>query len=273
MTQEELSQALYDKVDAEMNQFKDWLLTQPLEEILSHAYTYAVKQDILLELDSIDLTEKQTRALLQSSTPLEDLYKALDKWDVNMMADIQECIEHRADAVIEANRLQAEVPVYPHPASYAQKHGELEQYRASQKANVACKEAIEVAIREHYHDNHLDSQAAAQVIEAFGLDRTLYVLANTVQQKDWDERFSRGNRQWAKTIRIPQNPDAWGNDRNSQFVVDSHSGLTNLFLSIVREEYCQEQEKAPKPSVLGKLQIQPKKNSPKYSAKSTGQER
>lgn len=51
MTQEELSQALYDKVDAEMNQFKDWLLTQPPEEILSHAYTYAVKQDILLELD------------------------------------------------------------------------------------------------------------------------------------------------------------------------------------------------------------------------------
>lgn len=59
MTQEELNQALYDKADAEMKKFTDWLLTQPPEEILKHAYVYSVKQDILLELDSIDLTAEQ----------------------------------------------------------------------------------------------------------------------------------------------------------------------------------------------------------------------
>lgn len=273
MTHEELNMALYDKADGEMKQFTNWLLNQPPEEILKHAYVYSVKQDILLGLDSADLTEAQARALLQSPTPLEDLYKALDKWDVNMMADIQECIERRAEDVIAANRLQAEVPVYPHSASYAREHWELEQYRASSKANIACKEAIEAAIREHYHDNRLGGQAAAQVIEAFGLDRVLYVLANTVQQKDWDERFSPANRQWAKTIAIPKNPDAWGDDRNSQFVVGSHSGLTDLFLSTVRQEYCREQEKTHKPSVLTKLQTQAVKNSPKISAKSKGQER
>lgn len=273
MTQEELNQALFDKADAEMEKFKSWLLAQPPEEILNHAYIYSVKQDILLGLDSADLTEEQARALLQSPTPLEDIYKALDKWDVNMMADIMECIESRADAVIAANRLQSEIPLYPHPASFAREQGELEQYRASNRANVACKEAIEAAIREHYHDNCLDSQAAAQVINAFGPDRTLYVLANTVQQKDWDARFSPGNKEWAKTIYIQKNPDAWGNDRNSQFVVGSHSGLTDLFLSTVRQEYCQKQEKAHKPSVRAKLQTTPKATSPKRSAKLNGQER
>ena len=77
---------------------------------------------------------------------------------------------------------------------------------------------------EYYHDNRLDSQAAAQVINTFGLDRTLYVLANTVQQKDWDGRISPGNKAWAKTI--PINPDAWGAGRNASFVVNSHPGLT-----------------------------------------------
>ena len=33
--------------------------------------------------------------------------------------------------------------LYIYPASYVREHGELEQYRASYKANIACKEAIE----------------------------------------------------------------------------------------------------------------------------------
>ena len=110
-------------------------------------------------------------------------------------------------------------------------------------------------------------------MEAFGLDRTLNVLANTVQQKDWDGRISPGNKEWAKTMPIQKNPDAWGADRNTQFVVNSHSGLTNLFLSTVRQEYCQKQEKAHKPSVRAKLQATPKITSPKYSAKLITQER
>ena len=34
------------------------------------------------------------------------------------------------------------VPVYKYPAAYARENDELEQYRASYKANVACKNAI-----------------------------------------------------------------------------------------------------------------------------------
>ena len=86
-------------------------------------------------------------------------------------------------------------------------------------------------------------------------------------------RFSPGNKEWAKSIPIQKNPDAWGADRNCQFVVNSHSGLTDLFLSTVRQEYCQKQEKARKPSVRAKLQATPKTTSPKYSAKLITQER
>ena len=104
-------------------------------------------------------------------------------------------IEQRAEAALDAQR---ELPLYRHDAAYAREQGDLDLYRASRRANIACKEAIEVSISEHYRDNRLDKDAVPQVIEQFGYTRTLYVLANTVQQKDWDERFSRPTRRGPK---------------------------------------------------------------------------
>ena len=274
MTNEERNTALYQKMFAEQEKFRDWLKGQPPVEILNHAYEYTIREDILLSLEYHDLSDAQADALMKSPSPLADVFRDFDKRETDHMETIWDCLESRADTILEEQRRTLrETPVYPYPASYAQEHGELEQYRASNRANIACKEAIESAIREHYHDNQLDSQAAAQVVDAFGLDRTMYALANTVQQKDWDARFSLGNKEWAKTIPIQENADAWGADRNCQFVVNSHSGLTELFLSTVRQEYCQKQEKAHKPSVRAKLQNKPEKNSPKISANLKGQER
>lgn len=183
--------------------------------------------------------------------------------------------QERNTALEKQRRAFRETPVYPYSGGYAYEHGELDQYRASLKANIACKEAIEAAIREHYRDNRLDGTAAEQVIEAFGLERTMYVLANTVQQKDWDGRFSPRNKEWAKTIPIHANPDAWGADRNSQFVVDSHPGLTDMFLDTVRREHCQQKEadKSVRPSVRAKLREPQNPTSPKRSAKLKEQER
>lgn len=274
MTNEERNTALYQKMFAEQETFRDWLKGQSPEEILNHAYEYTVREDILMSLEYHDLSDAQADALMKSPSPLADVFRDFENRETDHMDVIWDCLESRADTILEEQRRTLrETPVYPYPASYAQEHGELEQYRASNRANIACKEAIEAAIREHYHDNQLDSQAAAQVVDAFGLDRTLYVLANTVQQKDWDARFSPGNKEWAKTIPIQKNPDAWGADRNCQFVVNSHSGLTDLFLSTVRQEYCQKQAQKVKPSVLEKLQNQPNSTSPKISAKLKREER
>lgn len=47
------------------------------------------------------------------------------------------------------------VPIYLYPGAYAQRHGEIEEYRASRQANIACRDAIDAAIREHFRDNVL----------------------------------------------------------------------------------------------------------------------
>lgn len=166
--------------------------------------------------------------------------------------------------------MMKDVPIYKYPASHAQEHDELNAYRASNKANMACKEAIEEAIRDHYRDNCLGSDAVKQVVEQFGYDRVFHVLAVTVRQKDWDGRISQDNKAWAKTVPVFENPDAWGTDRNCYLGVNSHPGLTDLFLSQARKAHAQEQQKS---SVRDKLKKQPETTSPKLSAKSKGQER
>ena len=59
-------------------------------------------------------------------------------------------------------------PLYPHTAAYALEHGELEQYRASLQANIACKNAIEAAIRQHFDGMHLNKAAVTEVVSAYG---------------------------------------------------------------------------------------------------------
>lgn len=162
-------------------------------------------------------------------------------------------------------------PVYIYPAEYAREHGELEAYRASSKADIACKEAIEAAIRDHYRNNRLDTSCVKQVSDEFGCERMLRVLANTVRQKDWDGRISRDNKAWAQTIPIYANPDGWGQDRNVYFVVESHPGLTDLFVTQARKEYAREQENPKeRDSVLAKLRkpkVEPSIKAPFPKAK------
>ena len=161
--------------------------------------------------------------------------------------------------------------VYIYPAEYAREHGELEAYRASSKADIACKEAIEAAIRDHYRNNRLDTSCVKQVSDEFGYERMLRVLANTVRQKDWDGRISRDNKVWAQTIPIYANPDGWGQDRNVYFVVESHPGLTDLFVTQARKEYAREREKPKeRDSVLAKLRkpkVEPSMKAPSPKAK------
>ena len=164
-------------------------------------------------------------------------------------------------------------PLYQHNAEYAREHGELEIYRSSMKANIACKEAIEAAIRGHFDGMHLDKAAVSDVIEAYGLERTCYVVANSVQQKAWDGRFSNDNKEWAKQFEITGtgSPD---DDRRSLFVVDSHPAVFDGFIHELRREHLVEQPpRQDKPSLytsMGKAHGQVKLRS-QTQAKSTKQ--
>lgn len=111
-------------------------------------------------------------------------------------------------------------PLYPYSAEEARIREELPLWRASHRANVACKEAIEAAIRQHFDGSYLENNCLDDVLKEYGYERTTWVLANTIQQKDWDGRFSDRNQAWAKSIPIPQDKR-----HNLEFVVSSHPAV------------------------------------------------
>ena len=237
MTNEELNTALYKKAFAEQEKYRDWLLRQSPEEILSHTYEYTVREDILLSFESEDLSDSQALALLSSPSLIADIFHDFERLETDYMQTIHTCIEDCADNRIAIDQ----APLYTQSATYAREHNEIDAYRNSRKANIACKEAIEDAIRENYHNNRLDTSCVGRIADRFGIDRVQYVLANTVQQKSWDERFSRSNHSWAESVTVAEDGNEFVGDRRTAFVVDrSHPGLTDLFVTAFRRDVLHE---------------------------------
>lgn len=255
--------ALFNKMTAEQERYKAELLMKTPQEILDNAYEYALREDILFSLDTNDLTDVQAEALLQTDTPLNDIVQTIENLETSYMDAIRNGIERRADEMIAAQcaaiqKEQKRVPLYLHDADYAWQNGELEQYRASFQANVACRDAIDVAIREHYHDNRLGTEAVSQVVEQFGIERTLHVLAATARHKSWDARISYENRTWAFTM-----PDPDPSDRSVYYVVhQSHPGLVSNFMKWTREM----EQSQKRPSVTDRLKSAKAAPKPKKSA-------
>lgn len=107
---------------------------------------------------------------------------------------------------------------------------ELADWRESLRENRECAKAIEQAISEHYHDNILEN-CTEELINRFGFDRINWVLANTLQEKSHDGRFSASNKEWAAGFYIPNDETRW------TFCVESHPGLTDLFVNQMRKAW------------------------------------
>lgn len=119
--------------------------------------------------------------------------------------------------------------LYLNSLSEAKRQDEIALWRASHIKNVACKQAIEEAIRKSFDGMHLDANCAQSVIDSFGFKRVGWVLSSTLQQKQYDGRFSPQNKTWAASTFIP--PCA----RNYEFAVESHPAVLDGFVNAFRE--------------------------------------
>lgn len=126
--------------------------------------------------------------------------------------------------------------VYMYSPDMARQNGELDQYREGRRLNAACAKAIDKAISDsNYKLNHYDlGSAVEKTVSEYGWERVNMVLANTVQYKDYDGRFSHDNREWAKRIPLP---DA-ARDSRAGFVTDAHPYLLDGFIDRARTYQC-----------------------------------
>ena len=110
MADTELNSELYKKMSAEQDKFRSWLLDQPPADILDHAVEYAVREDILMEMEALELPDDQARALLASPDAMSDIYRTFSKMaDTGHMDVVRECIEDRAATLSMEQAVQEEV--------------------------------------------------------------------------------------------------------------------------------------------------------------------
>ena len=62
MNTNDLNMALYEKMAAEQDKYRDWLKSQPPEEILHHTYEYTIREDIVMAMEELELTDAQAEA-------------------------------------------------------------------------------------------------------------------------------------------------------------------------------------------------------------------
>ena len=113
----------------------------------------------------------------------------------------------------------------------AKQHDEVQDWKKSFRCNIHCAKAVEDTIRRGFDGRHLSGESAKNVIEEYGFKRLAFVLANTLQEKGDDGRFSSSNKDWAKDIHIPKERDL-----NYMFAVQSHPAVLDGFINLYRKE-------------------------------------
>ena len=181
---------------------------------------------------SSDKDTKELKGSLETirSTAAEMIESIDAKLKVLLAEKSQEQTQETPEPVKEEKPSYHDVPVYREMANYAYEAGELDMYRASRDANMACKEAIEAVISENYVDYRLSTRVAVEtVLEQFSEERVQYVLANTVQHNLHDGRYHAENKDWAGKISVCE-------ENSESFIVSQvHPGLVNLFINQFKE--------------------------------------
>lgn len=229
----DINTQLYNKMEAEQKQYREWLLGLPPEEILDHANEYTVRNEILMAVFNYGaLSDEKLDVLMSSSSPLADVVKEYLNMEDERMDMALAAVDSRAEYVIqEARNKPLTTPIYPHIAAYAVEHGESDAYSASCKAYVNCKRSIETAINNNYDGYHLGKECVSDVIKMYSQERVTDVLAYTVRHKERDGRFSRDNKAWANSI------DTSHMEKGPyHLVVNSHPGVLDGFISKFRRE-------------------------------------
>ena len=126
----------------------------------------------------------------------------------------------------------------------AEKARQRELSRLEHGQRLECKKDIDALIAEKFNGFVLPRNTADEIIDKYGIDCVEFVLANTVTHFDYDGRFSRNNKDWAKDI-VAENE--W---ENNDLILSSHpavlDGFTNQarrYINVLWEKEKEAQEK------------------------------
>ena len=260
------------EVEEDTSAIQDMRKDRHTKEVEAESVAYTVCQRYGIETSDYSFgyiagwsSDKETKELKGSlETIRKTAAELIDSIDAKLKVLLAEKTHEQTQEIPEPYKEEKQsyhdVPIYREMANYAYEAGELDAYRASLDANMACKEAIEAAISENYVDYRLSTRVAVEtVLEQFSEERVQYVLANTVQHNLHDGRYHAENKDWAGKISVCEE------NSESYIVSQVHPGLVNLFINQFKEllpEITQEQHDTvsspePEKTVVSKHRLTP----------------
>ena len=101
MKKEQLENRLYERMSAENEAFLADLKTKPADEIISHAYEIACRDNLLILFeDETGLSERQLAVLNEFEHPLSQLYTDWLSHDTDEMDDFRDSIASFANDIL-----------------------------------------------------------------------------------------------------------------------------------------------------------------------------
>ena len=228
MTKEQLENKLYERMSAENETFLTNLKAKPVDEIISHAYEIACRDNLLMLFeDETSLSERQLTVLNEFEHPLSQLYTDWLSRDTDEMDAFRDSIASCANDILrkrtEEKYRDPAQPVYPNTRSEAMARGEIFEWMASRDRTLTCAGTFEKDATNAYNDGKL-SAFLKEWTNTYGKDRCMFVLACTMRQRTGDERFYPPARQAADRFAALQKQMGGHTD---VYAVDNHSCVIN----------------------------------------------
>ena len=228
MTKDQLENTLYERMSAENEAFLADLRVKPVDEIISHAYEIACRDNLLMLFeDETSLSERQLTVLNEFEHPLSQLYTDWLSRDTDEMDAFRDSIACCADDILrkrtEEKYRDPAQPIYPKTRLEAIDCGEIFEWMASRDRTLTCAGTFEKDATNAYNDGKLPA-FLKEWTNTYGKDRCMFVLACTMAQRTGDERFYPPARQAAGHFTALQKQMGGHTD---VYAVDNHSCVIN----------------------------------------------
>lgn len=129
------------------------------------------------------------------------------------------------------------IQLYNSNLTDAIKNNERDLWYDSFNENKHCQQFIDgkdTGISATAYDGfRVDKSYAQRVIDEFGFKRTMWVLANTVRQKEYDGRWSKKVRDWSESIY--KNKEIEPHDQ--RYILNTHTGIVDILANQIKNMY------------------------------------
>lgn len=234
--------AVINSVILEYDEFKADMTKKPAGEVFNENYKIGAYNSFASVIEDTEeyFTEEDYKALYEERGHIiGSLYDELLKSGGYTVEDYDETVQFIKD---HCKRFHSELynqnpPIYLQTARYANEHNEMEKYRGSHRLNEDCKHTIDEAIRNNFDGMHLKNGFEDKLVEKFGMDRVAFIVATTINEHGWDGRYSRENKEWAKSIPMSESEDERG-----YCCLNIHPAVLNGFTDMIRKRIKEKEE-------------------------------